>query len=269
MKINLSKIWNVFFHALIVCTLLLCLFMMTKYFFFKDNKSLELGNLSDWVSSLSTFGTLVVAYKAFKAAPNWLSQKFDEESLKTGLAINNIIKVEYTHEIKKINNHINNNIISTEVNLLHYHNTLIHPDRIDIVSKSFVRINSYLSINFIVDISHITRKLENEITKLNMTEWHIRLEKNTTINSIHQKIEQLRKYEREYKALISTIFDHTNSGLFVYKTQKNEIDNLLSIHETLVSLENTKKTLTREISECINEYGSTKSFRSYFHRIIE
>lgn len=41
----------------------------------------DIGNLSDWISSLSTFLTLIVAYKAYKAAPNWLNQKLDEGAL--------------------------------------------------------------------------------------------------------------------------------------------------------------------------------------------
>lgn len=36
---------------------------------------MEYGNLSDWVSSLSTFGTFVIAAMAYKAAPDWISKK--------------------------------------------------------------------------------------------------------------------------------------------------------------------------------------------------
>lgn len=269
MKIILSKIWNVFFNALIACTLLLCLFMMTKYFFFKDNKQLELGNLSDWVSSLSTLGTLVVAYKAFKAAPNWLSQKFDEESLKTGLSINSIIKNEYKHANIKISNHFFNNKMSDEIHALHYHNTLIDPKRYDKVNNSLKKINNYITNNIFSDISGVSAKLDSELTKLNMLEWSIRPEKNIILNSLHEKINKIKKNENDYKLLLSGIFKHTSTGFFDYKTQKNEIDNLLNIRDMLISLEREGNILTREVSVCIEEYGSTKSFRSYFHRIIE
>ncbi|PWW04969.1 hypothetical protein [Mangrovibacter plantisponsor] len=36
---------------------------------------MELGSVSDWLSSLSTFGTLIVAGMAYKKAPEWISQK--------------------------------------------------------------------------------------------------------------------------------------------------------------------------------------------------
>lgn len=43
---------------------------------------MEYGSLSDWVSSLCSFGTLIIAYKAYKAAPKWISKKENEFFLK-------------------------------------------------------------------------------------------------------------------------------------------------------------------------------------------
>ncbi|NNS06218.1 hypothetical protein [Erwinia sp. JH02] len=243
--------------------------MMTKYFFFKDNKPLELGNLSDWVSSLSTLGTLVVAYKAFKAAPNWLSQKFDEESLKSGLSINRIIKVDYKNAVINLRNYLSTNKITEDVHLLYYHNTLIHSERIKIINTSFNKIKFYLRFNICHEVSEVTNKLESEITKLNMIEWHILPEKNININSLHEKIKKIKKLEMKAKEIISVIFDQTETGFYNYKSQKIEIDNLENIRDEIISIEAEIHSLTREIIECIDEYGSTKSFRSYFHRIIE
>lgn len=36
---------------------------------------MEIGSLTDWVSSLSTAGTLVVACMAYRKAPEWMAQK--------------------------------------------------------------------------------------------------------------------------------------------------------------------------------------------------
>ncbi|CAI0858395.1 Uncharacterised protein [Serratia quinivorans] len=36
---------------------------------------MEIGSLTDWVSSLSTFGTLIVACMAYRKAPEWMAQK--------------------------------------------------------------------------------------------------------------------------------------------------------------------------------------------------
>lgn len=46
---------------------------------FSDAKSLEWGSISDYISSISSFGTLLVAYFAYKAAPQWIHQKQNEE----------------------------------------------------------------------------------------------------------------------------------------------------------------------------------------------
>lgn len=46
---------------------------------FSDAKSLEWGSISDYISSISSFGTLLVAYFAYNAAPQWIHQKQNEE----------------------------------------------------------------------------------------------------------------------------------------------------------------------------------------------
>lgn len=199
MKINLPKIWNVFFHALIVGTLLLCLFMMTKYFFFKDNKPLELGNLSDWISSLSTLGTLVIAYKAFKAAPNWLSQKFDEESLKTGLAINRIVKNEYKNTMSNIRHQLSGFEISESIYTLWYYNIYSPTEKNKKINESIGKINSFMRFNIYSEILKINTKLENEITKLNMIEWHIIPEKNIILTALQKKIQTINTVEMKAK----------------------------------------------------------------------
>ncbi|MEN4047050.1 hypothetical protein P9A10_00260 [Serratia marcescens] len=37
--------------------------------------TIEIGSISDWLSSLSTFGTLVIAGMAYRKAPEWMAQK--------------------------------------------------------------------------------------------------------------------------------------------------------------------------------------------------
>ncbi len=55
---------------------LVFLFIISVGFIHHSNiDNFEWGNVSDWLSSLSTFGTLLVAYGAFIKAPDWLFQK--------------------------------------------------------------------------------------------------------------------------------------------------------------------------------------------------
>ncbi|ORM67541.1 hypothetical protein [Pantoea rwandensis] len=53
-------------------------------------KKIQYGSVSDWISSLSTFGTLIVAYMAYKAAPDWINRKNVEGG--SSIAINFIYR---------------------------------------------------------------------------------------------------------------------------------------------------------------------------------
>lgn len=268
MKINLPKILNVFFHALIVGTLLLCLFMMTKYFFFKDNKPLELGNLSDWVSSLSTLGTFIVAWMAFKSAPNWLSQKFDEESLKIGLEINHMIKFDHVNALKKMNIYLQKDI-DRNIDNIKYYNKFITTEGKQEISKSYEELKKFTAYVICNESIQVMNKIETAITKLNMMEWHLRPEKKAILDSVRLEIDKIKRLKKNIDDHISHISNKSNNGFYNYDLQKEEIKKLKFIFEDVKSKKNEIFSSTYVITECINEYGSTKSFRSYFHRIIE
>lgn len=48
---------------------------------------MEIGSISDWVSSLSTFGTLVIAGMAYRKAPDWFESKRNETSYEHAIKI--------------------------------------------------------------------------------------------------------------------------------------------------------------------------------------
>lgn len=80
MKNTLSKIWNVIFNALIASVLVLCLFMMVKYFYFKEPKTIELGSLSDWFSTLANLATACAAVYAAIKAKDFVSSKIHSDA---------------------------------------------------------------------------------------------------------------------------------------------------------------------------------------------
>lgn len=95
-KTMIGKVWKVFkevsIGVLLVISLLLVISGALKTagiiekpgFFIVIGvllKKIQYGSLSDWISSLSTFFTLVVAYLAYKNAPKWLTQKMDDHAL--------------------------------------------------------------------------------------------------------------------------------------------------------------------------------------------
>lgn len=70
----ISKVWKAVKEVAIGVLLVFSLWLVIGGAFKKD-----IGNLSDWISSLSTFGTLVVAYMAYKAVPDWIRRKNVED----------------------------------------------------------------------------------------------------------------------------------------------------------------------------------------------
>ncbi|MCP6669574.1 hypothetical protein NL517_29730, partial [Klebsiella pneumoniae] len=61
----------------------------------------EMENFPDWLSSISTFGTLVVAYSAYKKAPEWISQRMHEDAFSLA---KKIILDDYPSLKEKIDN---------------------------------------------------------------------------------------------------------------------------------------------------------------------
>lgn len=69
----------------LVITVIILLAVATFAFLkvlFSDSNALEWGSVSDFISSISTFGTLLIAFFAYKAAPQWIQQKRNEEGFK-------------------------------------------------------------------------------------------------------------------------------------------------------------------------------------------
>ena len=69
----IRKVYDIFVRTAIAVLLVLSLWLVIGAASKKD-----IGNLSDWVSSLSTFGTFIIAYVAFKKAPHWIKSKNNE-----------------------------------------------------------------------------------------------------------------------------------------------------------------------------------------------
>lgn len=93
--------------VLIFILSLLLVYVLLKAIFF-GNEKIEWGSVSDWISSLSTFFTLVVAFKAYRAAPNWLNQKLDESALSQATEIISRDLYRYRKLIEKPYNEIAN-----------------------------------------------------------------------------------------------------------------------------------------------------------------
>ncbi|EPA2040064.1 hypothetical protein ACQ092_000267 [Escherichia coli] len=75
------KKFNITLVITVIVLLAVAVFAFLKVLF-SNSKALEWGSVSDFISSISTFGTLLVAFFAYKAAPQWIRQKQNEEGFK-------------------------------------------------------------------------------------------------------------------------------------------------------------------------------------------
>lgn len=69
------KLTNRVLTGLVIILLTLLVLLLISTIFYNSDKKMEISSLTDWVSSLSTFGTLIVACMAYKKAPEWMAQK--------------------------------------------------------------------------------------------------------------------------------------------------------------------------------------------------
>lgn len=59
----------------VVLTLIIVAVLVLLKVLFSDADGFEWGSVSDWFSTAGTFGTLAIAYAAYRKAPEWMAQK--------------------------------------------------------------------------------------------------------------------------------------------------------------------------------------------------
>lgn len=93
------KYTNRIITGLVIALLTLLVLLLTWVVFYNTDKKMEIGSLTDWISSLSTAGTLLVAYMAYRKAPQWLNQRMHEDALSMAT---NLIFDDYANINRKI-----------------------------------------------------------------------------------------------------------------------------------------------------------------------
>ncbi|WP_320729835.1 hypothetical protein [Enterobacter sichuanensis] len=101
MNIKIRDILSGLYYTTIFITLLFCMYLMCHYFYFKDNKPLDLGAISTWVSATCSIATLLVA---LVAVLNWSKKKDNDEAydLAKKVIVEDFYKTIVTmHELKR------------------------------------------------------------------------------------------------------------------------------------------------------------------------
>lgn len=215
MKTNLSKIWNIIFNALIASVLVLCLFMMVKYFYFKEPKTIELGSLSDWFSTLANLATACAAVYAAIKAKDFISSKIHSDAYD----LSKKIVVFQMHELIMSLSPVLSTCVVVRDNINDINKMLTHP-----LDESLMNLLDQLNkillvMNEIEANLRVLRKLGftmNKEPKLYFEEY----------------FEQIRFFLRNGRAVSSEIFSTIHDRTSTQKKVKlnNEITNLIDCH---------------------------------------
>lgn len=210
---------------------------------------MEYGSLSDWVSSLSTLGTFVIAVMAYKAAPNWIKQKSDEYSFSSFNKLFDDAIPKFEERISEICYQLNNKI----------------PDDIYCDGTSLSRLQSYVRNNrddfnsydlykYELDIKFLLEKIERNGWKLN--------------NEANIKLEEFIGMLPNFYSVYLSILLHVESMRLPVRSD-NDYANLIeyhkiTIHESLDKLKELEKNILSKIKEFSN---SAKGFNGFFRKI--
>ncbi|MEW5497920.1 hypothetical protein ABGT23_20110 [Enterobacter cloacae] len=120
--------------------------------------SLDFGSVTDWISAMSSAATLIIAWKAYRSAPNWFKQKLDESAIVFAIDFIEKNATELESRIKKVM------IINGAVKqwLSHYHDTGKQVDPLEFLSKMK---EATVVIGSLDDIYNSMSSLENSLRK--------------------------------------------------------------------------------------------------------
>ena len=178
----------------------------------------EFGSISDWVSSISTFGTLIVAFIALKKAPDWINQKKHEDGYELA---KKLIVYEFPELISIISKYQNHLQIIKQKN-----------EGDDII---IALLNADITIE---DCDYMLGLFNNaEVTPLNIRKsikqlsrfnWFLKKDVNDLVNIIHSQYDSLHLQNYAICNAIKTYLNNNkninNNITTVLNTIRNNVD---------------------------------------------
>jgi hypothetical protein len=234
-------VWKTVKEVAIAILLVLSLWLVISSAIKKD-----IGNLADWISSLSSLGTLIVAYLAFKAAPNWFHQKMDEHAFTLAKELITDLHPKLFMSNRKFNTVIENYTT-------YYYHTSTDDAYNDFISNLYEKKLSYQQNH------DLMFKIKTTVDSLEKLGWKFKI----NIFSYHKKylrdsiqfINSLRKIDNEIKEI---------NELFSTASSDEDYNKIESMKRNL--FENLKNLVM--FDECDKSYkqfiGSEKLVPDYF-----
>lgn len=263
-------LWRIFKELVIGILLVLSLWLVGNAALKLAKMHFEFGSLMDFFNTLGTLGTFYIAYQVYKNAPQWLSQKFDEESLKYGLEINDFLNNKFKNNVQKCMKDVNELHISSAVHEIYFYNSRIGVENRDaILTSAFNRISAYSKNKNFDLLSEGLKEFDKLYEKLNLIEWHLKNEKMKFIEDIRKHNSKILKLESKTKFLTSNYLTDKHNGFYNYEVDKKVVNDSEMLSQELEEIENGIKNELFGMVHSLELYGSTKSFRTYFIRLLE
>ncbi|VEI73689.1 Uncharacterised protein [Serratia fonticola] len=229
---------------------------------------MEVGSLSDWISVIGTWLILYVAWLAYKKAPEWLGQKFDEESVSIGTEIHFLIGnsiYTYARRLKNLINHPNNRTFP--------YSKIIH-EVIRYNGKLSVREASTLWLEFMYayqfdaysGIAEDQIKLTKNIVRFNFMGWEITDKKNTIVGNIINDINKVVDAKFKINNIILPLIESKKN--FMYDSNDTDLLNNLKITSQQLYLieQDLDKNLDRLLLNLSNYHSNKGDYFDYFSR---
>lgn len=192
--------------------------------------SADFGSVSDWISSLSTLGTLVVALIALKKAPDWLGQKKHEDAYI-------LSKIFFLEQLPSLSNAISR--IGSSVNKL----ALNIEFGMDSIDKVLTKEDSDINMNLLNDAHNIIDQMNFKINQLEMLGWQLKQDSRNIIDEMYARFNAI---DNEWSYMWFRI---DNDVITSVEEKKKEIFKE-SIAKTLNSIDlfNTKYTHLKRLN---------------------
>ncbi|WP_449547372.1 hypothetical protein [Lelliottia amnigena] len=194
---KLCKVNNLLIFTVLI--LLWLTIMILIKVLLSGNKGFEWGNVSDWVSSLSSIGTLYIAYQAYRKAPIWLNQRKHESAFDIAktLIIDNIPDLEH-------------NLATAAAN------TRELEWKFDILSSEpayFLSLDECINNLSAFDNSKINPNIiKKQLQRLNRLGWVLTEESSENLDDIFSKYESFYRYHYRVWADIKRHIEKENSS---------------------------------------------------------
>lgn len=268
--LNIKKC-NLFLISTVFVLLLVSILVGIKVLF-SNMHGLEWGSVTDWFSAISTlagslasFGTLYIAYKAFKKAPEWINKKIDEDALSLCTDTHFILIEKISESATRIKSVMANNggkPFSKPIQVVASHQGRLHKSE---TQKNWKEFCSVYEFNGFVQLAKAQILLTRNLRRFEFMGWVYNKEKLDVIHKINNSINSILLVRAEINLVLSAIVKDSKQ-FNISIGDSDIINNLNIVARKLTPLE---ENINKNIKILCNNLDSYKNFSGDFFSYFE